>query len=104
LSLFLSPSLSSRFPRPFPPQLTVVEPALSAAAQSEDEISDPDEDTIEGQLAQLKGGNVKSKSRRKGGEEDGDEDEDESSEEESSSDEDGPKGKKGEESSDSDSD
>ncbi|KAL7413088.1 Sec63 Brl domain-containing protein [Mrakia frigida] len=80
-------------------QLTVVEPAPSAAAQSEDEISDPDEDTIEGQLAQLKGGNVKSK--RKGGDDD---DEDESSEEESSSDEDGPKGKKGEESSDSDSD
>lgn len=101
LSFLFAPSLtSSPFPSPPISQLTVVEPAPSATAQSEDEISDPDEDTIEGQLAQLKGGNVKPK--RKGGDEDGEEDE--SSEEESSSDEDGPKGKKGEDSSDSDSD
>lgn len=92
--LFFSPVLSSHRTDPSTPfQLTVEEPVEEEA--SEDEISDPDEDTIEGQLAQLKGGSVKKKVE--GGEDD-------ESSDESSSDEDTPKGGKKKVESDSSSD
>lgn len=106
-SSFPLPSLNLKLtPSPvyFPPlpafQLQVSDPALSASELSEDEISDPEEDTIEGQLAQLKGGKVKRSSKTTGN----DDSESESESEESSSDEDGPKkgGKKGEDNSSSD--
>jgi translocation protein SEC63 len=62
--------------------------ALTAEEQGdEDEISDPDEDTIAGQMAQMRGGNVKKIG-----------DEDQESDEESSTDDDKSSG------SDSDSD
>lgn len=79
-------------------QLRVDEPAVEA--DDDDDISEPDEDTLAGQLAAMKGEKVK----RKGSDgEDGSSSE-EDSDDDSSSDEDGPKGKNDDDSSDSDSD
>ncbi|KZO93774.1 DnaJ-domain-containing protein [Calocera viscosa TUFC12733] len=78
-------------------KLQVVDPAVLGADADveEDEISDPDEDTLEGQLAAMKGGRVKPSPIH--GDADGDEDEEE--DEESGTDDDSD-----DDSSDSDSD
>jgi translocation protein SEC63 len=61
-------------------KLSVVDEEPVAPVVDDGDISDPDEDTIAGQIAMLKGQRVKK--TEDGDEEDGDEDEDESSDEE----------------------
>lgn len=72
-------------------QLKVEEPPEDSEYEDDedDDISEPDEDTLAGQMAMMRGGKVKPSPVREGGD-DEDEDEDES-EYESSSDEEGPK-------------
>ncbi|CDZ98614.1 Molecular chaperone (DnaJ superfamily) [Phaffia rhodozyma] len=76
--------------------LLIVDEPVAEAESEDDDISDPEEDSLAGQLAQMKGQRVKS-SKLAG-------EDDDSSEEDSSSDEDGPRGKKGNDDSSSDSD
>jgi translocation protein SEC63 len=71
---------------------------------SDDDISEPDEDSLAGQMAMMRGGKVKA-SGVHGADGDDDEDEEGSDEYESSSDEEGPKKKRAiNEDSDTDSD
>ena len=89
-------------------QLTVADAEAAPPPADDGDISDPDEDTIAGQIAMMKGQRVK---KAKGGE---DEDEDDTSDEEgdggsgsdsdSDSEDEAPRGKKVVDSSDSDSD
>jgi translocation protein SEC63 len=101
-----SPCIASRH------QLTVAnEEALPPPLADDGDISDPDEDTLAGQIAMMKGQRVK----KADGQEDDEEDEDDSSDEEggggrgsdssdSDSEDEAPRGKKVVDSSDSDSD
>lgn len=75
-------------------QLKVEEPTDDAGADSDDDISEPEEDTLAGQMAMMRGGKVKP-SAVHGSREDDDDDESGSEDEyESSSDEEGPKGRR----------
>ena len=81
--------------------MKVEEPPSDVQLSDDEDISDPDEDTLAGQMAMMRGGKVKPSAVHEGGKDD----EESDGEYESSSDEDGPRrGRAINEDSDSDSD
>lgn len=73
-------------------QLKVEEPTDDIGGDSDDDISEPDEDTLAGQMAMMRGGKVKPSGVH--GDPDDDDESGSEDEYESSSDEEGPKGKR----------
>jgi translocation protein SEC63 len=74
-------------------QLKVEDPPADAEYDSDDDISEPDEDTLAGQMAMMRGGKVKPSAVHDRGDE-SDEESGSEDEYESSSDEEGPKGRR----------
>jgi translocation protein SEC63 len=70
--------------------LKIDDPSVLTAEEqgAEDEISDPDEDTLAGQMAALRGGPVKKRGEEESDEESGTDDDEESDDDSSSSDSD----------------